>query len=127
VRAAGAIQIARLGPEPGNSPEAATMTVHTTIWEFIVEPEQVDEFQRHYGAKGTWAELFARGEGYLQTLLLQDATDPRRFVTIDRWASAADYRAFRAQFSRAYSDLDIRCERLTAHETLVGNFDEPLG
>jgi heme-degrading monooxygenase HmoA len=103
------------------------VTIHTTIWEFLVEPDQVNEFQRHYGPQGSWAELFARGEGYLQTLLLQDATDPRRFVTIDRWASAADYRAFRSRFAQQYSELDIRCERLTVHETPVGNFDEPLG
>jgi quinol monooxygenase YgiN len=114
-------------PALWNASEAAAVTVHTTLWEFIVEPDQVDEFQRHYGPHGTWAKLFARADGYLQTLLLHDSADPRRFLTIDRWASTADYRAFRSQFSRDYSELDSRCARLTVHETLVGNFDEPHG
>jgi len=100
------------------------VTVYTYLWEFIVEPEHVDEFERQYGPQGSWVELFRRAPGYLQTLLLRDSTDSRRFVTIDRWDSPEAYRRFRSAFISQYADLDRRCEKLTARETLLGNFDE---
>jgi quinol monooxygenase YgiN len=101
------------------------VTAYTYLWEFIVEPEHVDEFRRHYGPEGSWVELFRQASGYIQTLLLRDSTDRRRFVTIDRWENAEAYHAFRSAFSRQYAELDRRCERLTARETSLGSFDEP--
>jgi len=56
--------------------------------------------------------------------LLQDAREPRRFVTIDRWQSEEAYRTFRARFSREYADLDARCEHLTSRETSLGHYAE---
>lgn len=100
------------------------MATYTHLWEFIVEPDRIPEFERHYGPEGSWARLFRRAPGYIQTMLLRGSTDPRRFVTIDRWESAEAYRAFRADFSQEYAELDDRCKRLTAGETCIGSFDE---
>jgi heme-degrading monooxygenase HmoA len=102
------------------------MTAYTCLWEFIVEPEYADEFARLYGPNGSWVELFRQAPGYIQTLLLCDSTDPRRFVTIDRWKSAEAYRRFRSDLSQEYADLDRRCTNLTVQETLLGTFDEPI-
>ena len=101
------------------------MTAHAYLWEFIVEPEHVEEFERHYGPQGSWVALLRQAPGYIQTLLLRDSTDRRRFVTIDRWENAEAYQGFRLAFSRQYADLDGRCERLTTRETSLGSFDEP--
>ena len=101
------------------------MTVYTYVWEFIVAPERADDFEHHYGGHGPWVDLFRQAPGYLQTLLLRDATDPRRYFTIDRWESAEAHRKFRAAFSRQYADLDSRCEVLAMRETLIGEFNEP--
>lgn len=100
------------------------MPAYTYLWEFIVEPEHLAEFERQYGPQGPWVELFRQATGYIQTLLLRDSTDSHRFVTIDRWESADAYRRFRSVFSRQYAELDRRCEKLTTRETLLGNFDE---
>jgi quinol monooxygenase YgiN len=100
------------------------VAAYTYLWEFIVEPEHVEEFERHYGPQGSWVELFRLAPGYIQTLLLRDSSEPRRFVTIDRWENAEAYNKFRADFSRQYTDLDTRCEELTVRESLLGNFDE---
>jgi len=97
---------------------------YTYLWEFLVEPEHLEEFRRHYGPNGPWVELFRRSPGYLETLLLQDAREPRRFVTIDRWESEEAYRTFRVRFSREYADLDARCEHLTSRETSLGHYAE---
>jgi heme-degrading monooxygenase HmoA len=98
---------------------------YTSLWEFIVEPEQVEEFERHYGSEGSWVALFRQAPGYIQTLFLRDSMASHRFVTIDRWESADAHRNFPSAFSVQYADLDRRCERLTTRETLLGHFDEP--
>jgi len=100
------------------------MAAYTYVWEFVVAPEHVEEFERDYGPHGAWAELFRQAPGYIQTLLLRDAAQARRFVTVDRWESAEAYHGFRAQFSRQYAELDARCARLTLRETLLGTFEE---
>ena len=57
--------------------------------------------------------------------LLRDRADELRFVTIDRWRSAADYDAFRERFADDYAALDALCEELTVAETLLGRFEQP--
>jgi heme-degrading monooxygenase HmoA len=100
------------------------MAVYVYIWEFQVEPTCVDEFERHYGPAGSWALLFRRSEGYVGTLLLKDASEPLRYITIDRWRSEKEYKAFRARFSREYKALDLKCEVFTTRETALGELEE---
>jgi heme-degrading monooxygenase HmoA len=102
------------------------MTGYASVWEFRVEPGCVEAFERHYGPEGSWAQLFRRAEGYIETLLLKDAGEPLRYVTIDRWRSEQEFRAFRSQFVRAYTALDKKCEALTTHETALGEFVESV-
>jgi heme-degrading monooxygenase HmoA len=96
------------------------MTGYAYAWEFRVEPTRIDEFERHYGPAGSWASLFRRAEGYVGTLLLRDATEPLRYITIDRWRSATEFQAFRERFAREYEALDERCAALTTRETALG-------
>lgn len=99
------------------------MAGFTTVWEFRVRGERREEFERHYGPEGSWALLFRQAEGYVGTELLKDRSDALRYLTIDRWASAAAYRAFRAEFARPYATLDERCAGLTTHEAALGEYD----
>jgi hypothetical protein len=50
-------------------------TAYTYLWEFIVEPSQLQEFQRQYGADGPWVAPFRQANGYIDTFLLQDRAD----------------------------------------------------
>jgi len=97
---------------------------YTYLWEFSVEPERLEEFQREYGPSGAWVALFRRAPGYLDSRLLRDRADPRRFITIDRWTSAEAYRSFHSAFAREYAALDARCAHLSARETSLGEFAE---
>ena len=103
------------------------MTGYTYLWEFQVAAGRQEEFERHYRPDGTWGALFRQSEGYIGTLLLQDASTPLRYVTIDRWRSEASYRAFRTQFGRQYDELDQLCEGLTTRESPLGEFGESAG
>ncbi|MCI0393619.1 MAG: antibiotic biosynthesis monooxygenase [Chloroflexi bacterium] len=90
------------------------------LWEFQVSAGCEAEFVEAYGPAGWWAELFQRAQGYLGTQLLRDTADPHRYLTIDRWTSAAAFEAFKRQWGSEYEALDQRCARLTERETLLG-------
>ena len=94
----------------------------TTLWEFAVKPSRRAEFEMHYGPDGTWVRLFRKAPGYLGSELLHDSADTLRYVTIDRWASADDWREFRKRFAVDYERLDLDCEGLTTHEAPLGEF-----
>lgn len=93
-----------------------------TIWEFRVPESVRDVFLLHYGPEGSWARLFALGEGYLGTELLQDGAEPSRFLTLDRWRSRGDFETFKARYAAQYEELDERCEALTESEHHIGWF-----
>lgn len=94
----------------------------TSVWEFRVRPGQDTAFLEHYGPEGTWARLFRRAPGFVETLLLRDLEAPLRFLTVDRWESAAAYREFRQRFDAEYLELDRLCEGLAETEVPLGQF-----
>jgi heme-degrading monooxygenase HmoA len=98
--------------------------MYRIVWEFEPDPARVAEFERDYGANGAWASLFRRGAGYLGTELFRSATDPTRYLTVDRWVSRAAYDAFRTAFGAEYTALDARCEAWTRTERLVAAAEE---
>lgn len=93
------------------------------VWEFVAPPDQTLEFERCYAPDGPWAELFRRAPGYRGTSLLRDAEQPRRYITIDRWETAAAQQAMRERFAREYEVLDLACEQLTESERRIGVFE----
>lgn len=99
---------------------------YTYLWEFHVEPPYRAEFERQYGPTGAWVALFRQAPGYIETLLLRDPQEPSRYLTIDRWESAAAYRMFRLEFSDCYAKLDGRCAELATHELSLGHYEEVI-
>ena len=97
---------------------------YSYVWEFHVSVDSAAEFEKHYGPNGTWAALFRRAPGYVDTLLLADRSLPGRYITIDRWASEEAYLAFRDAFAADYAALDLECEKLTTGETCLGVYRE---
>jgi heme-degrading monooxygenase HmoA len=97
------------------------------VWEFRVAPEHREAFERHYGPTGSWVTLFRESPGYIESWLLRDQTDGLRYLTIDRWESAAAYRLFRARFAEQYAALDRLCEHLTTCENSLGHYAEAAG
>lgn len=93
------------------------------LWEFRVRPGAEAAFEGAYGPGGAWGRLFARAEGWLGTELLRDGTVPGRYLTLDRWTSAAAYDAFLATHREEYAALDRECGTLAADERLLGRFE----
>ena len=46
--------------------------------------------------------------------------DPRRFLTIDHWASREAYQAFRQRYADEYRQVDEQLAPLCARETPLG-------
>lgn len=92
------------------------------VWQFEIAEDKIAGFEAAYGAEGSWAQLFGKSANYLGTELLRDAYEPGRYLTIDRWASEQDFRAFRKEHDQEYESLDRACDDLTARETRVGAY-----
>jgi heme-degrading monooxygenase HmoA len=92
------------------------------VWQFEIAEERIAAFEAAYGPKGAWAQLFRAFPGYLGTELLRDAYIPGGYLTIDRWASEEDFRAFRKSHDIDYEALDRSCDALTSRETRVGAY-----
>lgn len=92
------------------------------IWRYRVRMGRESAFERVYGPRGDWAVLFRRAAGYITTELLQDASAPRLYLTIDRWQSETAYHAFRERQSQEYEALDAHCAALTESEEFLGTF-----
>ena len=92
------------------------------VWQFEIAEEKIAAFEAAYGPEGSWAQLFRTSPKYLGTELLRDAYVPGAYLTIDRWASEDDFRAFRKENDQEYETLDRSCDALTGRETRIGAY-----
>jgi len=92
------------------------------VWQFEISEENVSAFEAAYGPQGAWAQLFRSSPNYLGTELLRDAYIPLTYLTIDRWKSEDDFRAFRKDHDPEYESLDRSSDALTSRETRIGAY-----
>jgi len=92
------------------------------VWQFEVAEEKIAAFEAAYGPEGAWAQLFRSSQNYLGTELLRDAYVPGAYLTMDRWASEDDFRAFRKEHDSEYEVLDRACDELTSRENRIGAY-----
>jgi heme-degrading monooxygenase HmoA len=92
------------------------------VWQFEIAEEKVPAFEAAYGPEGAWARLFSTSANYLGTELLRDAYIHFTYLTIDRWASEDDFRAFRKDHDLEYESLDRSCDSLTSREIRIGAY-----
>jgi heme-degrading monooxygenase HmoA len=92
------------------------------VWQFEIAEEKIADFEATYGPEGVWAQLFRASANYLGTELLRDAYIPGSYLTIDRWASEKDFRAFRKDHDTEYESLDRSCDVLVTRETRIGAY-----
>jgi heme-degrading monooxygenase HmoA len=93
--------------------------MHVIVWEFVARSGREVDFERAYGPRGRWAELFRGAQGYLGTELWRGGG---RWVTVDRWKGEEDFLRFRSSRRTDYEALDREMEELTERETNLGAF-----
>ena len=93
------------------------------IWEYDVKPEHQASFEVLYGPDGAWVELFKTDPNYIRTELFRDRSNPRRYVTVDRWISKEACSSFRKINRERFDAIDDEGELYTSTETNLGEFD----
>ena len=93
------------------------------VWEFQVSPANRDAFERLYGPRGAWADLFRTDPAYLGTDLYRSTERPGWYLTLDRWRTRGAYEAFHREHAEEYKALDSQGELLTEREVALGTFE----
>lgn len=94
------------------------------IWEYEVRPGAEAAFETLYGGDGAWVGLFRDHAGYVDTQLLR-GEQPRHYLTIDRWASAAAYDGFLDAAQARYAQVNALGDTLTRAERRLGRYETP--
>ncbi len=92
------------------------------VWEFVVKEEARGQFELAYGPGGAWSKLFARYPGFRGTTVLRDTENPRRYLTIDLWETAAQREQALDEREAEYSNLDAAFGDWIESRTEVGIF-----
>ena len=96
---------------------------HLRIWKFRPPEGREEEFALAYGGDGAWTALFSNAGGYLGTTLLRPAELGGWWMTIDRWNSIGDFKAFQRDLDPDYRALDAELEGVAGEEEFVGAFE----
>lgn len=97
--------------------------MYTVIWQYDVAPDRASEFEAFYGSAGPWVDLFRRADGFVETLLLRGVETPGRYITLDRWETAAAYARFQSDRRDEYATIDASATSLTSAERCLGSFE----
>jgi len=92
------------------------------VWECVVKDEVRGQFELAYGPGGALSQLFGRCPGFRGTTLLRDTQNPRRYLTIDFWDTAAQREQALAESAAEYADLEAAFAEWTESRTEVGVF-----
>ncbi|MFB0517598.1 MAG: antibiotic biosynthesis monooxygenase [Candidatus Neomarinimicrobiota bacterium] len=92
------------------------------VREFVVREEARGRFELAYGPGGEWSKLFARCPGFRGTTVLRDTENPRRYLTIDLWETAAQRGQVLAERQAEYANLDAAFADWTESMAEVGTF-----
>ena len=92
------------------------------IWEFQVRAGMEKRFEKAYGPKGDWAQLFDHDASYIGTELIHHSNDGRIYMTLDMWTSRQAFDEFKERNFVKYKALDLKCEDLTESEREIGKF-----
>jgi heme-degrading monooxygenase HmoA len=92
------------------------------VWEFRINTRKRKQFEANYSANGSWAKLFRKGSGFIETILIRDREMPDRYLTIDIWKDLASFNRFKKRFKEQYQSLDQECEDFTIKEECLGQF-----
>jgi heme-degrading monooxygenase HmoA len=93
------------------------------FYRYRVHPLQKRAFEHAYGADGPWAKLFALHPGFKRTRLFRHKNESGVYVTVDVWASKADYDAFKRAYADQYRELDEQLALLKLEEAFLGFYE----
>jgi heme-degrading monooxygenase HmoA len=92
------------------------------VYECVVNEEARGLFELAYGPGGAWSALFGDSPGFRGTTLLRDAEQPRRYLAIEIWDTAADREEALAEGAAEYAALGATLAEWTESRRELGIF-----
>lgn len=78
------------------------------VWQFTVQEDHGDEFERFYGADGEWTRVSRRSRSFIGSSFLRDLAAPTRYLLVEYWSEMVVYEKHVADFERELHRLDER-------------------
>ena len=82
------------------------------VWQFDIRPEASDDFERLYGADGTWTKLSRRSRSFLGSSFLRAIGSENRYLLVEYWGEMMVYEKHLADFSEQVRTLEQQRTRL---------------
>ncbi len=92
------------------------------VWQFDIHPGSADDFERLYGADGTWTKLSRRSRSFLGSSFLRAMGSDTRYLLVEYWGEMVVYEKHLADFSEHVNALEQQRERLVERMETVGVF-----
>ena len=92
------------------------------VWQFIVQENRGDEFERFYGADGEWTKLSRKSRSFLGSSFLKDFAVPSRYLLIEYWSEMVVYERHVADFSDQLKTLEERRQAFAVSMESLGVF-----
>ncbi len=92
------------------------------VWQFDVRPEVSNEFERLYGADGTWTKLSRRSRSFLGSSFLRDIGSSTRYLLVEYWSEMVVYEKHLADFGEQVKALELQRAQIVERMETVGVF-----
>jgi hypothetical protein len=96
--------------------------VVAVVWQFDLQPDVSDEFERFYGADGDWTKMSRRSRSFLGSSFLRDLASSTRYLLVEYWSEMVVYEKHLVDFSDEVAALVKERDRLVAHMETIGIF-----
>ena len=97
--------------------------MYVVIWKYEVKEAFISDFTSLYSSSGEWVRWFKESPNFIRTDLLKSPDLDNVFVTVDYWKTAESYHEFYVSDLDRRNAIDLKGERFTVHEELLGCFD----
>lgn len=92
------------------------------VWQFTIDENTAEEFERFYGADGEWTALSRRSRSFLGSSFLKDLVIPTRYVLVEYWSEMLVYERHLADFGDEVASLEQRRRALSLTVESLGVF-----
>ena len=92
------------------------------VWQFTVQDNTSDEFERFYGADGDWTRLSRKSRSFLGSSFLKDLAAPTRYLLVEYWSEMFVYEKHVADFRREMELLEEKRKTFATNVESLGIF-----
>lgn len=92
------------------------------VWQFMIQENTEDEFERFYGADGDWTKVSRKSRSFLGSSFLKDIVVPTRYLLVEYWSEMLVYEKHVADFDAQIKSLEQRRQKFAVTVESLGVF-----